>query len=329
MTLGLTCRAVLLACVGVLLGTGGATGQEFKPRLAYVAQPSNPFHTGMQKFADDVKARSNGRIEVQLFHSSQLGGERDYIEGMQLGSMDMAATSTGALTAFEPRIALFSLPFIFSSPEHYDKVVDGPIGKEMSQRVLAKGVRVLGYTDMGARYIMNSQRPVKSPADLRGLKMRVIQDPVPVETYSAMGARAIPMARPEVYSALKQGVLDGLDNGLAFYESMGDFEVAKYLTLGVQIFQTPGALMVSERFFQKLPKDMQDALIQAGTNALSEQRKLFRQGDSTILKRLQDKGVVVQTADPIPFQALVSPVWDKFQDRVGGRAAIDAVVNTK
>lgn len=323
-----TCRAIVAACAWMLLSTGSGA-QEFKLRLAYVAQPTNPFHAGMQKFAEAAKARSNGRIEVQLFHSSQLGGERDYIEGMQLGSIDMAATATGPLTAFEPRIALFSLPFIFRSHDHYDKVVDGPIGQDMSQRVLAKGVRVLGYTDMGARYIMNAQRPVKTPDDLRGLKMRVIQDPVPVETYAAMKARAIPMARPEVYSALKQGVLDGLDNSLAFYESMGDFEVAKYLTLGVQIFQTPGALMVSERLYQKLPAEMQGALSQAAADALPAQRQLFRQGDSTILARLQGKGVVALTADPAPFQALASPVWDKFQERVGGRAAIDAVVNTK
>lgn len=329
MNLIFTRRAVLGVAAAIVFGATGAIAQEFKPRLAYVAQPTNPFHAGMERFAAAVKTRSNGKIDIQLFHSSQLGGERDYVEGMQLGSIDMAATATGVLTAFEPRIALFSLPFIFRSAEHYDAVVDGPIGKDMSERILAKGVRVLGYTDMGARYIMNAQRPVRTPDDLRGLKMRVIQDPVPVETYGALGARAIPMARPEVYSALKQGVLDGLDNGLAFYESMGDFEVAKYLTLGVQIFQTPGALMVSERFYQKLPKDLQAVLTQAAAESLPEQRKLFRQGDTTILTRLQGKGVVVETADPTPFQKLASPVWDKFQDRVGGRAAIDAVVNAK
>jgi TRAP-type C4-dicarboxylate transport system substrate-binding protein len=199
----------------------------------------------------------------------------------------------------------------------------------MSERLLAKGVRVIGYTDMGARYIMNSQRAVKTPDDLRGLKMRVIQDPVPLETYAAMGARAIPMARPEVYSALKQGVLDGLDNSLAFYESMGDFEVAKHLTLGVQIFQTPGALMVSERFYQRLAKELQAAVIESAAETIPQQRQLFRQGDDAILTRLRAKGVAVETADPAPFQRLASPVWDKFQDRVGGRAAIDAVINAK
>lgn len=319
--------AVILA--GVVAWGGGSVAAEYTPRLAYVAQPTNPFHAGMERFADELKRRSNGRIEAQLFHSGQLGGERDYIEGMQIGSMDMAATSTGAMTAFEPRIALFSLPFVFRSPEHFDAVLDGPIGQDMGKRFLAKGVRVLGYTDMGARYIMNSQRAVMKPEDMRGLKMRVIQDPVPLETYAAMGARAIPMARPEVYSALKQGVLDGLDNGLAFYESMGDFEVAKYLTLGVQIFQTPGALMISERFFQRLPKDLQNAVHEAAVAALPEQRKLFRKGDSDILARLKTKGVEAVSADPAPFQKLAAPVWDKFKDRVGGQAAIDAVVGTK
>ena len=186
-----------------------------------------------------------------------------------------------------------------------------------------------GYTEMGARYIHNSQRMVEKPEDMKGLKFRAIENPIHLETYRSLGARAVPMARPEVYSALKQGVLDGLDNALAFYESMGDYEVAKYLTLGVQLFQTPGALMISDKFLQKLPPDLQKAVIAAAVESLPYQRKVFRDGDATILDRLKSKGVTAKTADPKPFSDAALVVWDKFAADVGGRAVIDAVVATK
>jgi TRAP-type transport system periplasmic protein len=124
-------------------------------------------------------------------------------------------------------------------------------------------------------------------------------------------------------------VLDGLDNALAFYESMGDYEVAKYLTLGVQLFQTPGALMISDKFLQKLPPDLQKAVMEAGAESIPYQRAAFREGDSTILDRLRSKGVTTKVADPKPFADAAMVVWDKFAADVGGRATIDAVVATK
>jgi TRAP-type transport system periplasmic protein len=302
---------------------------DFTAKLAYVAQPTNPFHKGMELFAQKVAEKTKGRVEVKLFHSQQLGGERDYIEGMQLGSIEMASTSIGPLVAFEKSMGLFTLPFLFRSSEHLDAVLDGQIGKATADKLIPKGIRVLGYTELGARYLHNSQRMVEKPEDLKGLKFRAIENPIHLETYRVMGARAIPMARPEVYSALKQGVLDGLDNALAFYESMGDYEVAKYLTLGVQLFQTPGALMVSERFYQKLPDDLKAAVSAAAAESIPMQRKVFREGDALVLERVKAKGVVAKAADPTPFAEVAKSVWDKFAADVGGREQIDAVIATK
>jgi TRAP-type transport system periplasmic protein len=306
-----------------------AIAADFTAKLAYVAQPTNPFHKGMEYFAEKVTEKTGGKVEVKLFHSQQLGGERDYVEGMQLGSIEMAATSIGPLMGFEKSMGLFTLPFLFRNSEHLDHVLDGPIGKTIGEKMKPKGILVVGYTEMGARYLHNSQRMVEKPDDMRGLKFRAIENPIHLETYRALGARAIPMARPEVYSALKQGVLDGLDNALAFYESMGDYEVAKYLTLGVQLFQTPGALMISDKFMQKLPPDLQKAVLDAAAESIPYQRQVFRDGDSTILERLKTKGITVRNADPKPFADAAMAVWDKFAGDVGGREAIDAVVATK
>jgi len=214
----LMCVAAFAALVLVAASASATT----TIKLAYVAQPSNPYHPAMEYFAKKVQEKSKGALEVKLFHSQQLGGERDYIEGMQLGTLEMAGTSTAVLGPFEPRIQVLDLPFLFRSSDHLDKVLDGPIGKELAELFPPKGFRILGFTDMGARYLHNSKRMIRTPEDMKGLKFRVMQNPVHIETYKAMGARAVPMARPEVYSALKQGALDGLDNALAFYESMGD-----------------------------------------------------------------------------------------------------------
>jgi tripartite ATP-independent transporter DctP family solute receptor len=306
-----------------------ASSATYTAKLAYVAQPSNPFHAGMEYLAKKVSEKTKGSLEIKLFHSQQLGGERDYVEGLQLGTLEMAGTSTAVLGPFEPRTQLFDLPFLFRSSEHLDKVLDGPIGMEIAALFPAKGIRILGYTEMGARYIHNSKRMIRTPEDMKGLKFRVMQNPVHIETYKALGARAVPMARPEVYSALQQGVLDGLDNALAFYESMGDYEVAKYLTMGVQIMQTPGALMVSEKFFQGLPADVRQGLQEAVTETLPYQRKIFREADAATLDRLKKKGVIVETADPTPFAEAARGAWKPFEDKVGGRAKIEAVLNTK
>jgi len=321
-----TLGVLLLVGLG-LAGPAGAA--EYTVKLAYVAQPSNPFHAGMEYLAKQVAERSKGAIEIKLFHSQQLGGERDYVEGLQLGTLEMAATSTAILGSFEPRVQILDLPFLFRSSEHLDKVLDGPVGKELADLFPPKGIRILGYADTGARYIHNSKRLIKTPEDMKGLKFRVMQNPVHLETYKAMGARAVPMARPEVYSALKQGVLDGLDNALAFYESMGDYEVAKYLTLGVQIMQTPNAVMVSEKFYQKLPPELRQALAQGVAEAMPYQRKIFREADAATLERLKKKGVVVDVADPAPFADAARTVWKEFEDKVGGRAKIDAVLQAK
>lgn len=313
----------------ILVLQTSASAAKYTAKLAYVAQQTNPFHAGMEVFAKKVAEKTNGELEIKLFHSQQLGGDRDYVEGLQLGAIEMTGTSTAILSSFDKRMNLFTLPFLFRSSEHLDKILDGEIGRELTSQLPAKGIRVLAYLDLGARYMHNSRRMVRSPVDLRDLKIRVMENPIHLETYRALGARATPMARPEVYSALKQGVLDGLDNSLSFYESMGDYQVARYLTLGVPILQTPGVLAVSERFFQRLPPAIQKALSAAAIEAAPIQRKIFRDAEASILARLQSKGVVQEVIDPAPFQAATKSVWQKFADEVGGRNLVDKVVATR
>lgn len=322
-------RAMLAVASFSLALAVTATGQaaDFTFKLATVAQPSNPLAEGLNSFAKQVAEKSGGRIEVKVFHSAQLGGERDYVEGMQLGSVEMAITSTPVLTAWEPRLGIFSLPFLIRSGEHFDKVVDGPIGKELAQRFPRFKVRLLGWYDWGPRVVHNTKRPILSPADMKGLKFRTVQDPIYVASYEALGASAVPMARPEVYAALKQGVIDGTDTDMTNYEDQGDWEVAKYTTVNVELFQTVGPLMISEAVYQKLPVELQTVLVEAANATAIQQRAKIRAAETDATERLKKKGVVISTADAKPFMDATAKIWDRFSDQVGGKAVIEAVVN--
>jgi TRAP-type transport system periplasmic protein len=319
-------RSVLAAVACLALGTAQTSlAADYKFKLASVSQPSNPLTAGLNMFAKEVGEKSGGRIEVTVYHSAQLGGERDYVEGMQLGSVEMAITSTPVLTAWEPRLGIFSLPFLIRSGDQLDKVLDGPVGQELAGRFGGFKVRLLGWFDWGPRVVHNSKRPVLTPADLKGLKLRTVQDPIYVSSYEALGARAVPMARPEVYSALKQGVIDGTDTDMTNYEDQGDYEVAKYTTVNVELFQTVGPLMISEAVFAKLPADLQKVLVDAAREVAPKQRLAIRSAEEAVTERLQKKGVVISKADSKPFIEATAKIWDKYAAQVGGRQTIDAI----
>jgi tripartite ATP-independent transporter DctP family solute receptor len=323
-------RSMLAAAVALCFAFAASErgfAADFTLKLATVSQPSNPLTAGLQMFAKQVAEKSGGRIEVVIYHSAQLGGERDYVEGMQLGSVEMAITSTPVLTAWEPKLGIFSLPFLIRSGDQFDKVVDGPIGQDLASKFLGFKVRLLGWFDWGPRVMHNSKRPIMTPADTKGLKFRTVQDPIYVATYEALGASAVPMARPEVYSALKQGVIDGTDTDMTNYEDQGDYEVAKYSTVNVELFQTVGPLMISEAVFSKLPADLQKVLVDAAHDVAPKQRAAIRGAEEAATERLQKKGVVVSKADAKPFADATSKIWDKFASQVGGKGAIDAVAN--
>jgi tripartite ATP-independent transporter DctP family solute receptor len=318
--------------VGVALGllhSAPTRAEGLQLKLAHVAQPGTAVDDAVKMFADKISKVSAGRLDIQDFNNSQLGGERDYIEGMQIGSLEMAVTSTGVLGTFDKNVDLLSLPFLFRSPEHLDHVLDGLVGAGLAARLQPLGIHVLAWFDYGPRYIFNTKHPIYSPEEMKGLKFRVIESPIFVAAYKALGARAVPMARPEVYSALKQGVLDGLDNSLSFYSSMGDYEVAKYATMKVPLFQTPAALMISEKTFEGLSPDLRKLLTDTAQAIAPIQRQMLRSSDERIAEALKQKGVIEVDGDPAPFEQAAHAVWTDFANQVGGDQAIQAVVNTK
>lgn len=328
-------RRILVA----MLAGGLASGLAFGPltpavakvtaKLASTAPTTHPNYQALLFFAKRVAEKTNGEVEINIFPGNQLGGEREAAEGLQFGTIELGEMSTAILGNFEPTIQILDLPFIFRDREHSFKVLDGPIGDELRVNVLKRGIRILSFLEFGFRYVHDGKRPIVKPDDMKGLKFRVMQNPVHIAMYEALDARAIPMARPEVYSALKQGVLDGLDNALVWYEKMGDYEVARYLTLGVPFLNTVGTIAASEKWYQTLTPAQQKALQEAAIEARETQRKLFHEEETKVLERLKQKGVVVTQGDNEAFRTRMLKVWDQFASKVGGMQKIQAIVDTK
>ena len=199
-------------------------------KLGHIAEPVHPYGQGAEKFAEIVAQKSGGEMEVRVFPSSQLGGQKDLIEGLIYGTVDLALVGTAVLGQFQPQISLFDLPFLFKDRKHAYKSLDS-VGMELGVPLESKGIKLLGYMENGIRHITNNVRPVKTPADMEGLKIRVMTNKIYIEMMKALGASPTPMAFGELYSAMQQGTVDGQENPSAHIWTKRFFEVQKYASL--------------------------------------------------------------------------------------------------
>lgn len=318
---------LVLTLIAVLLfGTYGNAQQETRLRIASVSSPTHPHHIALEHFATLVEEKTAGRVTATVAHSSQLGGERDYIEGMQLGSIHMAQVSTAPLTAFVPELKVFSLPYIFRDSEHFLNVLNGPVGDRLFEEIEERGLVPLAWFDNGSRSVFNSIRPIESVEDLRGLKIRVLQDPIMVDTFNTLGASAVPMPYGEVYTALQQGVLDGAENAPWNILAERFYEVSQYFSL-TEHFAPPGVLLISKRVYDRLPTDVQEAVLEAGRETQDYAFQLIQEYAATSIEQLREAGMQVNEVDSAPFREAVQPVYERFADEIGADL-IEDVQNT-
>lgn len=288
-----------------------AQAQAMKLTLGHGAAPGNPRHEAAVKFADLVKAKSGGRLEVQVAHSAQLGDDAAMVTALRTGALDMSANSQGAVSAVVPEYAAYGMPFMFSSPAQAFKLLDGPLGQELAQKSADKGMVVLGYWDNGIRHMTNSKRPITKVEDMKGLKMRVPPDATLVDIMQALGADAQQIKFAELYVALQQGVVDGQENPLANIHASKIYEVQKHLALTSHQFQMTPFLM-SKRTWDRLSEADRKALQDAATEATQLQRKLSQEVDEKLLAELKAKGVQVSTVDKSAFAKATSAIDDKW-----------------
>ncbi len=271
-----------------------------------------PVSHGMEAFMAEVEEKSGGAIRGKTFHAGVLGNQPDAIEQLRLGVLDFAVFSLGQMGRAVPETDVVSLPFIFKGvPEMYE-LMDGAGGEALASALEDKGIVPLGYYDAGARSFYNSIRPINTPDDVAGLKVRVMSNDLFVGMVEAMGGNATPMAFSEVYQSIKTEVVDGAENNPPSYESTNHYEVAKYYSLSQHLI-IPEVLAISKKTFDALTPEQQEIVREAGRNSTELQRKLWKEREAASMDKVKAGGVEVnQVADKGAFQAAMKPVYDDY-----------------
>ena len=262
-----------------------------------------------------LEAASGGRISVQMYPSMQLGGEKEMIEQAQVGALAIARISVGPMGPLVPELNVFNLPFIFRDAAHMEKVIDGPIGDEMLKKLSdhpTAGLVGLCWMNGGTRNVYNSKRPIKSVDDLKGLKIRMMGNPVFVDTMNSLGGNGVAMGYDQLVSALQTGVVDGAENNEPSYETGQHYRYAKYYSHTGHLM-IPELLVFSKKTWETLSKDDQALIVKFAKEAQQEQRKLWYEMEQQSIAKMKAAGVEINdVGDKKAFQAAVKPVWDKY-----------------
>jgi TRAP-type transport system periplasmic protein len=281
-----------------------------------VAQNSHQ-GVGIDVFAKEVEKRTAGRYKVQTFYSGSLGGERESIEAVQLGTQELTFTSTGPVPNFVPEARILDIPFLFRDKKHARAVLDGPIGQDMLAKFEPKGFKALAWGENGVRHMTNSKRAVNSPDDLKGLKMRTMENPVHVAAYKGFGIVPTPMAFPEVFTALQQGTVDGQENPLSVIMAAKFDQVQKHLSLTGHVY-SPAIFLMSKAAFDKLSAADKTAFLESAKEAAKANRARVDEDDSKGVAELKSKGMsVVENVDKAKFVATLAPVNAEFEKQFG------------
>ncbi len=271
-----------------------------------------PVSIAMESFAAEIAERTDGELTAKIFHNGVLGSQPDAIEQIRLGVIDFGEFSLGPMGTSVPETNVVSLPFIFSSIPKMYELMDGEVGEAIGAGMMARGIVPLGWYDAGARSFYNSVRPINTPADVEGLKIRVMSNDLFVSMVESMDGNATPMAFAEVYQSIQTGVVDGAENNPPSYESTSHFEVANFYSLTEHLI-IPECLCMSKVTWDKLTPEQQTIVKEAGRSSATLQRELWQAREAASMEIVQAGGTVVNTiADKGPFQKAMAPVYEKF-----------------
>ena len=316
--------AIVGAALAAPFIAGRAQAQGVTLRSADVHPDGYPTIEGVKHMGRLLQERTNGRIKIQVFHSRQLGDEKDSLEQTRLGVIDMTRVNTAPLNNLVPETLVAGLPFLFRDTEHMQKTMDGPIGEEIGRACLPHNLVALAYYDSGARCFYTKPRPVRAPEDLRGMKIRVQQSDMWVALMRAFGANATPLPYGEVYSAIQTGVVDGAENNFPSYQTARHFEVAKNYAM-TEHSLTPEILAMSKRSFDRLPRPDQEIVRQAAKESVPVMREAWVKMEADARKQVEAGGAQVIAADKEAFAKLVQPVYDQFVKEARLRSLVERI----
>lgn len=321
-------KALAVACI-LLAGLPGlAQAQEMTLNLGFVGGTQAPEAIAMGQFADEVKEKTGGRIAIRLQGGGALGGDREVIEGVQLGTVDMTVVSTSIVVNFDPSFAIFDIPFLFRDFDHAQAVLEGPIGQEILNGLPEKGFVGLAFGGMGFRELTNNVRPVKTAADAEGLKIRTQQNDMHIAVWRELGVLPTPMAIPEVYTALQQGVVDGQENPVGAIINNRFGEVQKFISMTDHAF-TPLVLLISPSVYGGLSDEDKTIFKTAAKNAMARNRKEVETVLTSGLETLKSQGMTVVTdVDKASFREKLDGLYAEFA-KTFGQERLDAIAETK
>lgn len=307
-----------LVMVFALVCMFGAASAQAKTvlKLGHIAEPVHPYGQGATKFAELVTQKSGGEIVVEVFPSSQLGSQKDLVEGLVFGTVDMALVGTAVLGQFQPQISIFDLPFLFANRDHAYKSLDS-VGMKIGKQLEPKGIKLLGYMENGIRHLTNNVRPVNTPEEMKDLKVRVMNNKVFIEMMKSLGASPTPMAFSELYSAMQQGIVDGQENPSAHIWTKRFFEVQKYASKTAHAY-SPEPVLISMAAWSRLDKDQQNIILESAKEAIAWQRNFSAEKDQAYWDKIQASGKIsVIEVDRSVFKEATKPVYAKFASLVG------------
>lgn len=335
--------AVLVVCVmlgALAIGCAGgkqaqqpaqqSAPKEFRAqmKLASVTPTHHLYNVGARRFAELIKERTKGRIEITVYPEGQLGkGERELLEAVQQGTIDLCVVSSAPVAGFSPSIMALDLPFLFRDNKHVDAVLDGSVGRKILDDLEKSGFKGLAFWENGFRHLTNSKRPVKLPEDCKGLKLRVMENPVHIAAWKAAGANPQPMAWGEVIPALQQKVIDAQENPIAIIHANKLNEVQKYLTLTGHIY-APAPLIMSLKRWQEMPKEDQDLFLKTALEVAAYERSINRDNEGKMISELEQWGMtIIRDVDKEAWRKAMQPVYDEYGKQY--QALVDQIMATK
>lgn len=311
--LGRGTGVVLGLAVLLWWGSTGVDAAEFTIRAGHGLQPKSEYDEGHQFLAREVANRTNGRVQIQVFPAAQLGQEVAMVEGLRLGSIDIATAHVANAATVVPELALFSVSYLFKDRDHFERFVNDPetfakISQLIERRNL--GIRLLAFYSAGVRNIYERVRPVKSPEDLRGLRLRVMNNPVEVKIWKTFGAIPTPMNFGEIYNALQTGVVDGAENSPSVVESNKHYESAPYLIL-TEHQRSLTLLMMGDKTYNKLPADLRKVIFDTAKEAGAYERKRDAELNLEAIEKMKARGAKIIVPEREKFAALIKPIQDE------------------
>ncbi|WP_076997703.1 TRAP transporter substrate-binding protein [Variovorax sp. KK3] len=305
---------------GLSLGLGlacAAHAQTTTLKIGYATTKESHYGVGSTVFCDEIEKGTQGRYKCQHFPNSALGGEREQIEAVQLGTQDLVNTSTGPVGNFVPEVKIVDIPFLFRDYDHARKVMDGPIGQDILSKFPSKGIIALAWTENGFRHMTNSKRDIVKPADAAGLKMRTMENKVHMDGYRTFGILPTPMAFPELFGALQQGTVDGQENPIPVILSSKFAQVQKHLSLTGHVY-SPALLLMSPRVWNKLSDADKKVFVDAARKGGEAQRKKVNEDENNGIAQLEKDGMkVTRTVDGAAFREALKPAYASYAKEFG------------